>query len=202
MFKALSLRAGTLALSLALASAACSNDTGGGDGGAGGSGGSSSSSSTSSSSSSSSTGGTGCMEITIDDLVKVTDNGDYNYGSKTSAIGGGADDHYVLELYDGLDTPDITIETDAKNNFPSTCEACGWVFQDGGDEGAAKIYYHASGHITLTVPSFGDELSVEPTSGTLTDIVFREVELANPSDRYSATIKPGGACLHLASGSF
>lgn len=208
MMKLLSRWAGPLALgfglAMALASAACDGgsggDTGGGTSAGTGSGGSAGTGS--GGGSTTDPGGSQCMEITVGDLMKVTAGGDYDYGSKTSAIGGSADDHYVLELYNGLDEPDITIETDAKNNNPPTCEACGWVFQDGTDGSAAKIYFHTSGHIVLDVPNFGDELGAEPLSGTLTDIVFREVKLADPSDLYSAEILPDGACLHLASASF
>lgn len=225
MMKVLSRRAGSLALGFglatALAMAACGGGSGGdtssgtgggagsGTGGGTGTGGSTGSGtgtggggSTTSTSSSTSSGGSQCMEITVGDLKKVTASGDYNYGSKTSAIGGSADDNYVLELYNGLDEPDITIETDAKNDNPSTCEACGWVFEDGADKSAAKIYFHTSGHISLVVPNFGNELSAEPMSGTITDIVFREVKLTDPNDLYSAKIVAGGACLHLASASF
>jgi hypothetical protein len=159
---------------------------------------------TSSKATSTSTGASGCTEFTLTKLAVLTPkpaDGDYDYGSKTSALGLGADDQLELDVFNGLDTPTVDIETDAKNKNPSTCEACGWVFQDGAGASAPKIFYQASGTIALDVPNFGNQLSTAPQSVTLTDVIYREVTLTTAGDLYSAQFVAGGACLHLASAS-
>ncbi|MFO0555323.1 MAG: hypothetical protein U0271_43505 [Polyangiaceae bacterium] len=147
-------------------------------------------------------GQSACTEITVATLTTVQANGDYNYGNATSQFGDMATDNLVLELYNGLDTPTVDIANDSKTRKPTTCEACGWVFQDGNGTTAPKIFFHESGQIALEVPNFGNQLSVQPTSGTLTDVTYREVTLTDPNDIYTAELVPGGACVHIASASF
>lgn len=142
-----------------------------------------------------------CVEVTVS-LGAVSGNGDYNEGGTTSPLAGASADHLVLELYDGLDTPNVDIANDSKNRKPTTCEACGWIFEDGDGLQASRIYYQESGQISLTVPDFGRQLSTAPEAGTLTDVTFREVALDDPNDLYSARPLVGGACIHVTSASF
>lgn len=143
-----------------------------------------------------------CVEVTVASLGGISGNGDYNEGGPTSPLGGATADHFVLELYDGLDTPNVDIANDSKNRKPTTCEACGWIFEDGDGLQAARIYYQERGQIALTVPDFGNQLTTAPESGALSDITFREVALDDPNDLYSARPVVGGACVHLTSASF
>jgi hypothetical protein len=186
--------------------AAC-GDSGGG-GGAGSTSSSTSpasgSSTTTSTTTSTSTGSSGCTEITVPKLALITPkpaDGDYDYGATTNAIGGAADDHLVLDLFNGLDSPTVTIASDAKNNNPGTCEACGWVFEDGSGTTAGKIFFQQSGTITLDVPNFGNQLSAQPNSVTLSDVTYREVMLTDATDLYSAQLVPEGACVHVTAAS-
>lgn len=154
--------------------------------------------------SSTSTGASGCIELTVPKLALITPkpaDGDYDYGAMTNAIGGAAGDQLEIDLFNGLDTPTVDIATDNKNKNPSTCEACGYVFQDGSGPTAAKIYYQESGTITLDVPNFGNQLGVQPNSVTLTNVTYREVTLGTAGDLHSATPVAGGACVHVASAS-
>ncbi len=146
----------------------------------------------------------GCVEITGPKLALIVPkpaDGDYDYGTKISALGAAGDDHLELDLFNGLDTPTVDIKTDAKNNNASTCEACGYVFEDGSGPTAGKIYYQESGTITLDVPTFGNQLGVQPNSVTLTNVTYREVTLSVAGDLHSATPVAGGACVHIASAS-
>ena len=188
-------------IAMGLALLACGDD-GGTTGGAGGAGGGAGT--TTSTGGSTTTGSVDCTELTADTLVSITGTAvdsaaDYPYGVATSAFGGAPDDQLELDLYDGLDTITVDVATDSKNGKASTCEACGWIFEDGGGLSSPRIYFWESGQLAITLfPGGTAPLAEAPKYVQMTDVTFREVTLTSPGDLYSAKPVVGGACLHVA----